>query len=176
MRTATTANEMARSAWPAAARARADRPNTAISTKSLPVSVSHDADFGATSFHQTKMAAPGAKAPMTIPSAILSPVWMPQYMRASRAHSSRRNRTVEFSAIQVSHRSLRQRIPPPCELTLWLPDRVTYQMCSASGTQGLPCRQEFGRADVSASSLLPMPTRAGRLRLSLPMRQGNGSI
>ena len=37
-----------------AARARADRPNTAISTRNLPVSVSHDADFGATSFHQTK--------------------------------------------------------------------------------------------------------------------------
>ena len=101
LRTATTANEMARSVWPAATRARADRPHTAISTKSLPVSVSHDADLGATSFHQTKMAAPGAKAAMTIPSAILSPVWMPQYMRASRAHSSRRNRTVEFSAIQV---------------------------------------------------------------------------
>ena len=73
MRTATTANEMARSVWPAATRARADRPNTAISTRNLPVSVSHDADFGATSFHQTKMAAPGAKAPMTIPSARLSP-------------------------------------------------------------------------------------------------------
>ena len=96
-----TANEMAMSVWPAAARARADRPNTAISTKSLPVSVSHDADFGATRFHQTKMAAPGAKAPMTIPSAIVSPVWMPQYMRAKSAHSSRSNRTVEFSAIQA---------------------------------------------------------------------------
>ena len=61
LRTATTANEMARSVWPAATRARADRPHTAISTKSLPVSVSHDADLGATSFHQTKMAAPGAQ-------------------------------------------------------------------------------------------------------------------
>ena len=101
LRTATTANEMARSAWPAAARARADRPNTAISTRNLPVSVSHDADLGASSFHQTKTAEPGAKAVMTIPSAILSPVWMPQYTRATRAHSSRRSRTVEFSAIQV---------------------------------------------------------------------------
>ena len=45
---------------------------------------------------------------MTIPSAILLPVWMPQYMRASRAHSSRRNRTVEFSAIQAVIRSLRR--------------------------------------------------------------------
>ena len=54
MRTATTANEMARSVWPAATRARADKPNTAISTRNLPVSVSRDADFGATSFHQTE--------------------------------------------------------------------------------------------------------------------------
>ena len=46
LRTATTANEMASSAWPAATRARADRPNTAISTRNLPVSVSRDADFG----------------------------------------------------------------------------------------------------------------------------------
>ena len=37
---------------PAAARARADRPNTTISTRSLLVSVSRDADFGATSFDQ----------------------------------------------------------------------------------------------------------------------------
>ena len=41
-------------------------------TRNLPVSVSRDADFGAISFHQTKMAAPGAKAQRTIPSVILS--------------------------------------------------------------------------------------------------------
>ena len=101
MRTATTANEMATSVWPAAARARAYRPNTAILTRNLPVSVSHDADFGATSFHQTKMAAPGAKAPMTNPfrhtvAGVDAPVHEGQ-----QAHSSRRNRTVEFSAIQA---------------------------------------------------------------------------
>ena len=144
--------------------------------ESLPVSVSHDADLGATSFHQTKMAAPGAKAAMTIPSAILSPVWMPQYMRAKQRAQFEEEPHRRAQRNPGLHRSLRQRIPPPCELTLWPPVRVTYQVCSASGTQGLPCRQEFGRADVSASSLLPMPTRAGRLRLSLPMRQGNGSI
>ena len=141
MRTATTANEMARSAWPAAARARADRPNTAISTKSLPVSVSHDADFGATSFHQTKMAAPGAKAPMTIPSAIVSPVWMPQYMRASRAHSSRSNRSVEFSAIQVVIEVCDREYPLRTDT---MAGCVPYWMESTPGTQGLPCRQEFG--------------------------------
>ena len=92
--------------WPGASgrRRRGQEPTDRtlpFRPESLPVSVSHDADLGATSFHQTKMAAPGAKAPMTIPSAILSPVWMPQYMRATRAHSSRRNRSVEFSAIQA---------------------------------------------------------------------------
>ena len=55
--------------WPGAPGRRGQEPTDRtlpISTGNLPVSVSHDIDFGATSFHQTKMAAPGAKAPMTM--------------------------------------------------------------------------------------------------------------
>ena len=87
--------------------------------ESLPVSVSHDADLGASSFHQTKMAAPGAKAAMTIPSARLSPVWMPQYMRAKQRAQFEEKPHRRVQCNPGRHRSLRQRIPPPCELTLW---------------------------------------------------------
>ena len=60
---------------------------------------------------------------MTIPSARLSPVWMPQYMRASKAHSSRRNRTVEFSVIQA--------VIEVCDRECRLPANCHYgRMCS----------------------------------------------